>query len=189
MNISRFTQVGAVVAAILLTATGCAPSETGAARGDSAVEQTQPAAESVRVIDGWVKAAAEGMSAGFGVIENNSGADVVLLSAESNAAHMVELHETVQDDAGAMVMQQKQGGFTIPAGGRFALEPGANHLMLMGLLSPLLAGNEVTFTLTFEDGSKFTYTAPIKDYSGANENYSGDHGSDHGSDHGDETHE
>lgn len=64
-----------------------------------------------------------------------------------------------------------EGGFVIPAGGEFALAPGANHIMLMDLQSPLLAGDETTFTLTFSDDSTYEFTAPVKDYSGANENY------------------
>ena len=72
-----------------------------------------------------------------------------------------------------MVMREKDGGFVIPAGGKLALEPGANHIMLMGLSGPLTAGSDVTFTLTFSDDSTYEVTAPVKDYSGANENYEG----------------
>ena len=68
-------------------------------------------------------------------------------------------------------MREVKGGFTIPAGGSFALEPGANHLMFMGLMAPLQAGATVEVTVTFDDGSTFTFEAPVKDYSGANENY------------------
>lgn len=86
---------------------------------------------------------------------------------------MLQLHETVANDAGEMVMQEKQGGFVIPAGGSFDLEPGGNHIMLMDLTAPLAAGDETTFTLTFSDDSTYEFTAPVKDYSGANENYEG----------------
>ena len=86
---------------------------------------------------------------------------------------MVELHETVANDSGEMVMQPKEGGFVIPAGGTLTLEPGANHIMLMGLAKPIVAGDEVSFTLTFADGSTYTFTAPAKDFTGANENYVG----------------
>jgi len=100
--------------------------------------------------------------------------DVTIVSAETTAASMIELHETVANDAGDMVMQEKQGGFVVPAGGSIALAPGANHMMLMGLTGPLAAGEENTFTLTLDDGSSFEFTAPVKDYSGANETYEGD---------------
>ncbi len=48
--------------------------------------------------------------------------------------------------------------------------------MLMGLQKPLVAGEETSFTLTFSDDSTYTFTAPVKDYSGANETYEGDGG-------------
>lgn len=42
------------------------------------------------------------------------------------------------------------------------------------LHAPLAAGEEATFTLTFSDGSTIDFTAPVKDYTGANEEYVGD---------------
>jgi periplasmic copper chaperone A len=83
------------------------------------------------------------------------------------------LHETVENASGSMVMQEKKGGFTIPAKGSLELAPGGNHLMLMDLTGPIKAGDDVTFTLTMKDGSTYEFTAPAKDYTGANENYEG----------------
>ncbi|WP_217180642.1 copper chaperone PCu(A)C [Streptomyces sp. AC495_CC817] len=158
----------ALVAATLLALTGCAAAENP--------EETAPAAtqaSSITIDDAWVKSAEEGMSAGFGTLVNAGDDDVTVVSAATEVSGMVELHETVENEAGEMVMRQKEGGFVIPAGGTFALEPGANHIMLMGLTTPLKAGDEVTFTLTFSDDSTYEFTAPVKDYTGANENYEG----------------
>ncbi|HSP52928.1 MAG TPA: copper chaperone PCu(A)C, partial [Cryobacterium sp.] len=83
-------------------------------------------------------------------------------------------HETVANDAGDMVMQEKPGGFVVPAGGSIELAPGGSHIMLMGLTGPLAAGDEATFTLTLDDGSSLEFSAPVKDYTGANETYKGD---------------
>lgn len=162
-------RLGALVAAALLALTGCASTTAPAASPSAA-----PAGDSVTIADAWVKSAESGMSAAFGTLNNASDEDVTVVSAESPASTMLELHETVENDAGEMVMQQKEGGFVIPAGGSFALEPGGNHIMLMDLAAPLAAGDEATFTLTFSDGSTYEFTAPVKDYSGANENYEGD---------------
>lgn len=154
-----------VVAAASLLLAGCA---APAAEAPVAVES-----DSVTITDAWVKSADEGMSAAFGILSNDGDTDVTLVSASTEASPMVELHETVMNDSGEMIMQPKEGGFVIPAGGTFALEPGGNHIMLMGLTAPIKAGDEVTFTLTFSDGSTYTFTAPAKDFSGANENYEG----------------
>ncbi|WP_292835113.1 copper chaperone PCu(A)C [Microbacterium sp.] len=177
MNIR--TKKAAVMVAILtaaaLTFTGCASTTP------TAGEQTATEADAITIADAWVKSADSGMSAAFGTLENASDADVTVSSAETAASAMVELHETVENDAGEMVMRPIDGGFVIPAGATLDLVPGGSHIMLMDLTAPLTAGDEVALTLTFSDGSTYEFTAPVKDYSGANENYEGgDTGMDSG---------
>lgn len=162
-----------LAAAALLALSGCASSP------DPAPDETMPtgtatAAESLVIHDAWLKAAESGMSAAFGTLDNSSNVDITIVSAVSPASSVVELHETVTNDAGAMVMQQKDGGFTVPANGTYELAPGASHIMMMGLSGALPAGSESTVTLTLSDGSEFEFTAPAKDYAGANESYEGD---------------
>ena len=172
-TLSRFV---AITAVSLLALTGCA------AQSAPAETQSAPAGEVVTIDDAWVKSADDGMSAAFGTLVNSGGDDVTVVSVTSDASTMLELHETVENEAGEMVMREIAGGFVIPAGGELALEPGGNHIMLMDLTAPLTAGDQATFTLTFSDDSTYEFTAPIKDYSGANENYeSGDEheGMDH----------
>ncbi len=161
-------------ATLLLALAGCA--SPGAA-APTATESAAPEAASVSVEDAWVKSAEEGMSAAFGTLENSGDTDVVVVGATTTASPMIELHETVENASGEMIMQAKDGGFVIPAGDHLHLEPGGNHIMLMGLSQPIAAGDEITFTLEFEDGSTLEFTAPGKDYEGANENYEG--GMDH----------
>lgn len=168
MNTTKtLPHLAAVVAISLLALTGCAPENT------PAESTARPAGDTVTIEDAWVKSAEEGMSAGFGTLVNSGVEDATVVSVTSEASNMLELHETVENEAGEMVMREKDGGFTIPAGGTLALEPGANHIMMMDLTGPLTAGSDVTFTLTFSDDSTFEFTAPVKDYAGANENYEG----------------
>ncbi|UNK70029.1 copper chaperone PCu(A)C [Microbacterium sp. H1-D42] len=160
-------RVLALIAASLIALTGCAPAAAPTAEPKPAV-----AGDSVTVSDAWVKAAPEGMTAAFGTLSNPTGHDIIVVSATTEAAASAQLHETVADDAGKMTMRQVEGGFTIPASGSLDLEPGANHLMLMGLTEPVQAGEEIAFTLTFSDDSTMSFSAPVKDYSGAQEEYS-----------------
>jgi len=161
----------AVAALSLCALSGCAPQSAPADTAGA------PAADAVTIDDAWVKSADEGMSAAFGTLVNTGDADVTVIAVTSAASSMLELHETVENESGEMVMREIEGGFVIPAGGELALEPGADHIMLMDLAAPLRAGDEVTFMLTFSDESTSDFTAPVKDYSGANENY--ESGDDH----------
>lgn len=168
-------RLGALIAVALVSLTGCTTPT-------AATPTSTPAGEVLRIDDAWVKAADEGMSAAFGTLVNEGEDDVTVTAVTSAASPMIELHETVENDAGETVMREIAGGFVVPAGGRLALEPGGNHIMMMGLAEPLRAGDEVSFTVTLSDDSTFDFTAPVKDYSGANENYDGadDHeGMDH----------
>ncbi len=159
-----------VLAAASLALTGCASSASTPATSAPATA-TPAGAAGLTVSQPWVKAADSGMTGGFGIIRNTTGADVTVTGASTPAARKVELHETIAGTSGGMQMRAKEGGFVIPAGGELKLEPGANHIMLMGLTAPVTAGSEVTFTLALADGGTFRFTALAKDFSGANENY------------------
>lgn len=162
----RRTLTLALVGAMLSFTTACSSQDD-----DAPEDSGSTASAALTVEDVWVKSAESGMSAAFGVLTNSSDEAVTVTSASSSASGMVELHETVEDADGQMVMRQKDGGFVVPANGTFVLEPGGNHLMLMNLNAPVKAGDEVNFTLTLSDGSTLDFTAPAKDYSGANEHY------------------
>lgn len=174
MNTRISTGFGILLVAAALGLAGCASTDTGTTAATEA--------DSVTITDAWVKAADSGMSAAFGELENTGDSDAVIVSITSDASSMMELHEVVDDGSGSMVMQQKDGGFVVPAGGSLTLEPGGFHFMLMDLTAPLVAGDEATFTVTFEDGSTMDFTAPVKDFTGADENYNGG-GMDMGDDH------
>ncbi|GAB3992494.1 copper chaperone PCu(A)C [Glycomyces albus] len=158
----------AVLGAGLLAACGGNDDNTeNDAETAAAAEAT--AADSVTVADTWARATDEDMSAVFGILENGSDTDAVVVSAESDLATM-ELHEVVDED-GEMVMQEVPGGFTVPADGSRELEPGGDHLMLLGLTEPIVAGDEITVALGFEDGSELEFTTVAKEFEGGDEDY------------------
>ncbi|KAA9156415.1 copper chaperone PCu(A)C [Microbacterium lushaniae] len=165
---STRTRLGILVAAAALTLTGCASTIS-----EAADTTTVAAGDAVSISDAWVKSAESGMSAGFGELTNDSDNEVTVVSASTEASAMLELHETVENENGEMVMRHIEGGFVIPANGSITLEPGGNHIMLIDLTAPLAAGEEVKFTLTFSDDTTYDFTAPVKDYFGANETYEG----------------
>ncbi|MFC8532319.1 copper chaperone PCu(A)C [Nocardia sp. NPDC057227] len=159
----RLVAAGAFLPLVLA---GCSAGSTAPGRS----------ADAVTVTDQWVKAADSGMSAGFGELRNTGGTPVTVVSATSPAAGRLELHEVVPDADGAMVMRPKDGGFAIPAGGALTLRPGGDHLMFMELGTPLRTGSTTEVVLTFADGSSTTFSAQVRDFAGAQEEYAPGHG-------------
>lgn len=165
---------------LALTACGGAP-EDGGSPEEGAAAGT--AADAFSVTDAWVKAvtAEEEMTAVFGQLRNGSSADITLVSASHEASGAAELHETATE-GGDSAMREKEGGFVIPAGSTHLLEPGADHIMLMDLREDLEPGTEAVLTAEFSDGSTAEFTADVKSYAGANEEYDGG-GDEHGGEH------
>ena len=128
---------------------------------DGALELTDP----------WVKAADEGMTGLFGTLVNDSGEDVLVVSASSPAAARVELHTTAMGDDGAMVMTPVEDGFVVPANGTHVLEPGGDHVMLMELAAPLEPGAEVELRLETSDGAALDVVAVVRTFAGGQEEY------------------
>lgn len=116
---------------------------------------------------------AQVMTSVFGTLRNQSDSDLRLVDVTSDASDRVELHETVQGPTGAATMRPREGGFAIPPGGALVLAPGGDHIMLIGLRSPITTGQQVTLTLEFEDGSRTDMVVPGRSFEGGNEEYQG----------------
>jgi len=129
-------------------------------------------ASTVTVENQWASSAETEMAAVFGTFANKGDRDARIVSGESPLAGRVEVHEVVPDASGVMTMRPKADGLVVPAGGTRELIPGGDHLMLMDLKQPLQPGADVTLTVVFEDGSSMPVTAQIRDFAGANEEYS-----------------
>jgi copper(I)-binding protein len=157
-----------LLAAGALTVAACGTGSTDTT--DGAAAPSPAAADPVTVTDAWVKASPGPMTGAFGTISNTGDSDLTLVSASTSASDMTELHEVVMAD-GQMVMQPKEGGFEVPAGGERVLEPGADHMMIMQMDAPVEAGDDVEITLTFDDGSTYTYTAQAREFEGGMETY------------------
>lgn len=211
----NITLAVALPIAVAIGLAGCGHDDSTAAGSTQAGGSSSASADTVdsRVdaealsLDGaWVKAADDGMTAVFGELKNNTDQDITLVEAKYADAKMVQLHETEGDGSGGMSMQEKKGGFTIPAGESLDLEPGGDHIMIMGLKKAIKPGEQISLDLVTADGDTVEVTAVAKEYSGAQEDYApgeaegssdgenadhADHGDDEdlgddeGSDHGD----
>ena len=179
----KMTLAAAVLALSALGLSGCAADAAAPEASPSAAAEQ---AQSLTFTGTWAKAAEPGgMTGMFGTLKNSGTEDLTVVAASSPAAATVELHETAMGADGSMTMQEIDGGFTVPAGGDFLLEPGASHVMLMGLENGLLAGDQLTVTLELSDGSTLDVEATAKDFAGANESYGETESAEH-DDHGTE---
>lgn len=169
-SVERFklrTGLGLLAAASLVVLAACGGSDDPTESESSADETT------LTITDAWVRSADEGMTAAFGELSNNSDRDIAIVSAQTSTATAVELHETVEDESGQMAMREIDGGFVIAAGDSRNLEPGGDHFMLMGITEPLTAGEEIDIRVTLDDESTVEFTASVRDFAGADENYEG----------------
>jgi len=114
----------------------------------------------LQVKDAWARPGlAGGNSAIFFVIVNPGEADS-LLSASSEVAEAVELHQTIMQDGNMKMVHQ----MNVPAPtGETAFKPGGLHVMLIGLEGGLEAGDTFTVTFTFEKAGEQTLTVTVKD--------------------------
>lgn len=114
------------------------------------------AAPSTLTIDqAWVRATPPNaaVAGGFLRVTNAGAADDALLSAGTDAAERVEIHE-MKMRGEMMEMRQLTGGLDIPAGNTVELKPGGYHLMLIKPKRPLAEGQSVTLTLRFRNAGE-----------------------------------
>ncbi|MFC4110999.1 copper chaperone PCu(A)C [Nonomuraea zeae] len=181
--------LAAAVAAVTLT--GCGGSPTTAAApspaAPSPAASTSPSASAspaaapsstgvagLSITDPWVKTTKKGMTAAFGTLVNDGDTAVTVVSGATPLSPMVELHEVVES-GGKMVMRPKEGGFVVPPHGIHQLQPGGDHIMLMGVTKAVQPGARIPFTLQVKDGEPLEFTAVGKDFAGGEEDYQPGH--------------
>lgn len=120
------------------------------------------AGRSVTATDAWIRMP---MPAGkdtafFAIVDNHGVSPRAIVAAASEVAETVELHEMKMDNGMMRMSQVKR--IDVPAGGRVELKPGGLHVMLFGLRKTLSAGDAVTLTLTFDDGTALPVLATVR---------------------------
>lgn len=173
----------AVLAMASIALTACSNSESdsekkvdtasSAAAAASETNSMSMGADSVMMMNPYVRSIEDGksMTGIFGEIMNHSDKDVTVVGFSSSInAKMNQLHEVVDG-----VMKEKEGGFVIPAGGTYTLEPGKDHMMLMGVDKPVVAGDTVSVTLELSDGTTVDVKdIPVRKLGAGDENYGAD---------------
>ncbi|WP_243634446.1 copper chaperone PCu(A)C [Roseicella frigidaeris] len=114
----------------------------------------------LRIAEPWTRAAGQsGTGAGFLTIANQGGAADRLIGASTPAARVTEIHTHVRE--GDVLRMRPVAAVEIPAGQTVTLQPGGFHLMLIGLLAPLIQGQTVPVTLRFERAGEVQVTLAV----------------------------
>ena len=154
----------AAPAATTVAAAESSAAESSAAESSAADSASaMPAEGGVTVMDAWSRmpAAGQATSAVYGTVMNGTDADVTIVSATTSVTENVQLHETIMGDDGTMTMQEKEGGFVVPAGGQFVFESGGPHIMLFDVDAATYPAS-VDVTLTLDSGETVAFTAEVR---------------------------
>ena len=108
-------------------------------------------AATIEVKDAWIRTPPPGAptAAGYATIINHGISSDRLTSASTRAAASAQLHQ-MSMAGGIMRMRPMTGGAPIGASESLKLSPSGDHLMLIGLKTPLKAGAHVRITLQFQ---------------------------------------
>ncbi|WP_455201274.1 copper chaperone PCu(A)C [Kaarinaea lacus] len=126
------------------------------------------------VKDAWVREAPPNAKvlAAYMTLENHSDKEKVLTSVVSPVFDKIEIHKSVHK--GDMATMEKQKELPIATHGTVKLQPGGLHLMLYTPNKKLKAGDNVSITLKFADGSTSAVNAKVKKATGSSGHH--DHG-------------
>ena len=110
---------------------------------------------SLKIDHPWSRATPHGaeVAGGYLVIENKGTSVDRLVSATSEIAGRVEIHEMAVQD-GIMKMRPLARGLEIKPGATTKFEPGGFHVMFMNLKRPLKEGEKFKGTLVFEKAGR-----------------------------------
>lgn len=162
----------ALLAAALVA--GCGDSDDG----DS------PAVTTAAISDAWARTTAPKatMGAAYMNITSQQADRLTGVEVSSDVAESAEIHETVMKDSmdgkamapvagqshdaakqkNKMTMREVKS-IELPAGETVKLKPGGYHVMLLDLIKPIEAGQQVTLTLVFEKAGRQEVAAVAKD--------------------------
>ena len=124
--------------------------------------QADDISKDIFVSNAWVQAMppVQTTTAAYMLITNNSSKEAVLVSASSDIAGAIEIHQ--MSDTNGMMNMAMVGQIHIPARSKVTLSPGGFHIMLINLKKSLNKGDLVPITLHFQDGSVIVVNAEVK---------------------------
>lgn len=131
---------------------------------NSPADKPAPAADATAAVtaaDAWCRPSPNGAKAGGCYVTLTAQTDDRLIGGSTPRAGELQVHE-MKTENGMMKMAQLTEGLPLPTGQAVELAPGGNHLMLIGLAAPLVAGETVPITLKFASAPEVTVQAAVR---------------------------
>lgn len=178
-HVPRTAAVPAALVATLLFATACGAADTPpAAEASPEASRGHTAVGDLEVTGAWVPEPANPEVAVLYLeVANAAAEDAAITGVATDASPDADLCSTETTDSGASGMRVVEE-IPVAAGGATALVDGGYHIMLNDLPEPLVTGDEVEVTLTFDGGREAVFTAPVEPMA-AGSAPEADHGAHH----------
>ena len=114
----------------------------------------------VAVTDAWSGALPPTATVGAAYMKITSTTSDELLSAETPIADHVEFHAT--QNANGMMQMRELHALSVEPATTLTFAPGANHMMLLGLKQPLVAGAAFPMTLHFKNAGALAVNIEVR---------------------------
>jgi copper(I)-binding protein len=108
----------------------------------------------------WVRATAPGQDSAAVALRITSQQDANIAGVSSPLASQVEIHSMTHENG--MMKMRALDSFELKAHQEIALGSNGNHLMLVGIKKPLVAGDTVKLILTLQFTDKHTEKVEVK---------------------------
>jgi len=132
----------------------CKPAE---GPGEVAAAASEPVFERA-----WIRSIPPGMkmTAGYGVLKNDTGEPIELVSFSSPSFHSVSLHVSKEVD-GVNRMTEVES-LPVQPGESVEMMPGGYHFMLMGPRASMVPGQQVRLEMTTVTGEVYAYDVSVE---------------------------
>lgn len=147
-----------IAALALFGLAACQPAEPGAT---STTVDTDGTRNVITATAAWCRPSPNGAQTGACYLTLKSSTGDRLTGVATPVSTATQIHTMTMED-GVMRMGEMTGGLPLPADQAVTLAPGGEHLMLVGLTAPLVAGQTVPLTLGFEKSPAMTVQAEVR---------------------------
>ncbi len=150
----------------------------GPALGDDMKIDDMAKVGDVMIHGAWARASLGNTknSAAYMTLEVTGDAPDRLIATETEAADRAELHNHLMADG--IAKMRPVAAVEVAPGEPTVLQPGGLHVMLMGVKQPLVEGETMKLSLTFEQAGSVDLELPIKGVAGGMRHGQGQHGHD-----------